>query len=255
MKVDITPLHLGAFAAFEKSGFTHKQNVGVKISAPCVSWLIRLGDRLILVDTGTPDDETVERWHHHVFRSTPRQNLRDQLALFDIEPEDIETVVFTHLHYDHSSNVALFPKARFIAQEEELRYAVTPLAPHRLFYDLADGLQPEWIGVLDRFDTVAGDQQVTDGVDLVFLPGHTPGSQGVRVSTEVGDFLIAGDTVPLYDLIEDPATFSGTFVSLTDYLSTLRRVRSSSWHVLPSHDERVFDDEMLAGVAAPQAPR
>jgi N-acyl homoserine lactone hydrolase len=36
-------------------------------------------------------------------------------------------VIFTHLHWDHCSNVNLFPNARFTVQDKELRYAVSPI--------------------------------------------------------------------------------------------------------------------------------
>lgn len=40
-----------------------------------------------------------------------------------VAPENIKTVIMTHLHWDHAGNNGLFQNARFYVQQRELDYA------------------------------------------------------------------------------------------------------------------------------------
>ena len=67
-----------------------------------------------------------------------------------LEPGDIDVVINTHLHWDHCSNNALFPKATFYVQRDELGYACAPLPVHRQAYEKNPGLSPGWLDVWGR---------------------------------------------------------------------------------------------------------
>ena len=47
----------------------------------------------------------------------------ETLEALDIDANEVEDVILTHLHYDHVGNFDRFPKARFHLQERELAYA------------------------------------------------------------------------------------------------------------------------------------
>ena len=49
--------------------------------------------------------------------------VRDGLAAIGIDPDTVETVIMSHLHYDHSGNTDLFPRARYHLQDCEMEYA------------------------------------------------------------------------------------------------------------------------------------
>ncbi len=40
------------------------------------------------------------------------------------EPEDVDIVIHTHLHYDHAGNDYLFKNAKFIIQRDEFEYGM-----------------------------------------------------------------------------------------------------------------------------------
>ena len=68
-------------------------------------WLIRGHGRLILVDTG---------FDHQRAEARGRALLRlpvEGLAGLGVAPEDVETVILTHLHYDHAGCIDAFPNA------------------------------------------------------------------------------------------------------------------------------------------------
>src|SRR5262249_42586222 len=80
------------------------------------------------------------------------------------------------------------------------------VSPQRVIFDVGQpGYGPRWMPVFDRMQVVDGDVELLPGLDLVCLPGHTPGMQGVSVATAGGAYLIAGDAVPLYENWEGDA--------------------------------------------------
>ncbi len=244
----IRPLSAGRFMALEKSNFTYGMNQGVKIQPPVLMWFIEGAGKNILVDTGCSDPEWASRYHHPLERKVHEYPIKAIEGL-GLKPEDIDIVVNTHLHWDHCFNNHLFPNARILVQEEELRYAISPLPCHALYYESQLlGMTPPWIKALDRIETVDGELEIEKGITLVLLPGHTPGIQGVLVELESGRCLIAGDNCPLFENLEGNEQGipipSGIHVDLRDYYYSLKEMESISDMVLPGHDQRVLEKEV-----------
>lgn len=70
----------------------------------------------------------------HVFPRTPEQPLRSQLGVHGPEPEDVGTLVITHLHSDHTGNVSAFTRSRIVLPRREPQYAAAPYHPVRIFF-------------------------------------------------------------------------------------------------------------------------
>jgi glyoxylase-like metal-dependent hydrolase (beta-lactamase superfamily II) len=119
--------------------------------------LVRTASGNILVDTSD------RSW---------RQRLLEALDGAGVGPSEIDVVVATHLHHDHTGNNDLFTNARLLARREERP-------------------GPEYSAVTEDVDVVPG-------VRLIHLPGHTLGSMGVLVSASSA-CVIAGDAVPTKD--------------------------------------------------------
>jgi len=49
---------------------------------------------------------------------------------------------------------------------------------------------------------INGDYDLRSGLKILFIPGHTPGTQGLNVNTKKGKYLIASDTFPTFENIE-----------------------------------------------------
>ncbi|MDH3669325.1 MAG: MBL fold metallo-hydrolase, partial [Paracoccaceae bacterium] len=80
-------------------------------------WLIRGGGRTILVDTGFNHERAEAR------KRTIQRLPTEGLEVLGVKAQDVETVIVTHLHYDHAGNLDLFPEAEFIIQDEEVHFA------------------------------------------------------------------------------------------------------------------------------------
>jgi glyoxylase-like metal-dependent hydrolase (beta-lactamase superfamily II) len=73
-------------------------------------WLAKGEGRTFVIDTGF-GEEVAER-RKRTFLRCPVE----ALALFDVDPNTVEDVILTHLHYDHVGNFDRFPRARFHLQ-------------------------------------------------------------------------------------------------------------------------------------------
>jgi glyoxylase-like metal-dependent hydrolase (beta-lactamase superfamily II) len=240
------PLNYGVLEDFEHSVFVWLKHFGERLDAPCTGWLlIEDSGRCILVDCGPPEPEKALRYHHMKLRDSGPGVVANELARCGLATEAISDVVLTHLHWDHCSNVGLFPRARFYVQARELAFAQNPLPVSRLPYDVGLDFVPAWRSIVDRMELLDGDAEIRDGVSCHLTPGHTPGSQAISVRTEGRRFVIAGDNVDLRENWVGDETWKhrpgAIFVDLREYIASLERLESLGDVVLPSHDTCVFD--------------
>lgn len=252
MSLTITALHVGTSRDYPTPAITYFHGWGEVHDVPMIMFVIEGGaDGPIVVDTGTSDPASVLRFHSVTLDRPDDQQPRAALERIGVDPEEVRTVVNTHLHWDHSSNNDLFPNARIYAQRKEMAYAIAPFDTSRKGYENSRTATPPWLSSLGRMVPVDGEEVIASGVTLVPLPGHTPGSQGVLVETGANRFLIAGDFVDNYGNLsgddENAHFLSGSFVSLDDYWMSFRRLRQLNCTVIPSHDPAVlrigrFDD-------------
>jgi N-acyl homoserine lactone hydrolase len=244
--LQILALPSGVVPQAHQAAITYQRGWDKYQRLPMMMFVIIGGDHPIMVDTGTPEATFVrEKFAYSTFERPEAEDPLKVLGQAGIDPSDVRHVVFTHLHWDHCSNLGLFPNATFTVQERELRYAIKPIALHNRAYQHLPGTQPPWLPVLDRVNPVRGTVEIAPGVSTVLLPGHTPGSQGVLVETDGGRFLIAGDNLDSYDnWTGDAATPhipSGAFSNLIEYTETFKKIEELECEPIPSHDQRVLD--------------
>lgn len=106
-------------------------------------------------------------------------------------------------------------------------------------------MTPVWTKAFGRMLGRDGDYELVPGVQVVTLPGHTPGSQGVLVQAVSTRYLIAGDCVSCYANWEGDASVahipSGSFTNLDDYFHSFDKIEGFDCDVIPSHDLTVAD--------------
>lgn len=174
---------------------------------PINAFLIRSMGRLILVDTGLGD-----KWlddEPDLVRADG--SVVDGLRRAGVDPLDIHTVINTHLHVDHAGGntafdrtrvaIAAFPGANYVIQAAEWAFAASPGDWSALFR--TDDFLP--LAGTGRLRLVDGPTAITDEVQCVPRPGHTPGHQVVEVVSDGEAAVLAGDAIPSQELFVHPA--------------------------------------------------
>jgi glyoxylase-like metal-dependent hydrolase (beta-lactamase superfamily II) len=171
------------------SAFQLPSPVGLEIN----TLLVNTGDKLVLIDAGCGVDK---------FQKTTGRFLGN-LAAAGYAPGDIDTILFTHFHFDHLWGISdhenaslLFPSAEFIAAETEVAFWSAP--------DLADKLPPQQQPrvtqanlklATPRLRLIKAVAEVVPGVSTFGTPGHTPGHISVTISSGSKELLLTGDVV------------------------------------------------------------
>ena len=203
-------------------------------------WLLRNGERVILVDTGYDAGEAAQRGRPIL------QDPRAALAPLGVAAEEVTEVVVTHLHYDHAGGLHLFPNARLHIQAAEMAYATGPCMCHdtlRMPFTadhVCEAIRRLYSGKVIFHD---GDAELADGVTLHRIGGHSRGLQAVRVRTEAGWLVLASDAAHFYENFEARKPFP-IVVDLEDMLrgfDTLERLASAPSLIVPGHDPLVME--------------
>lgn len=155
------------------------------------AYLINTGKNLILLDAGSGNvfDDKVGK-------------LVESLRAAGYKPEQVDTIIPTHLHFDHFSGVtvdgkAVFPNATlYIANQEKAFWFDTPIAKmpeHVQKYAqwTRDAVKP-YADAGKVFYYNLGDEVVAN-VKSVPATGHTPGHGGFEVTSGDAKIFVWGD--------------------------------------------------------------
>ncbi len=216
-------------------------------------WVAQRSDRVFLVDTGFGEAQARQR---------QRQLLRapaDGVKALGLDPQGIEDVIITHLHYDHAGTLDAFPKARFHLQEREMHFATGRCMCHAAMRhafaveDVTEMVRHLFAGRVAFHD---GDEELASGLSVHRIGGHTAGIQCVRVLTRRGWVVLASDTSHLYANMEEgrPFPIVQNVADMLDGHKRLYQLAASPRHIVPGHDPLVMrryraPERKLEGVA------
>lgn len=201
-------------------------------------WLLKNGSQTILIDTGYDRREGLAR------QRPVTEEPADLLKRFGVQPDTIDTVIITHLHYDHAGSLTSFQNANFHLQEQEMSYATGPCMCHDVLRypftgdHICNMVQKLFAG---RVVFHQGSGQVAPGVEVHLLGGHSRGLQCVKVKTTRGNVVLASDASHYYENFISNKAFP-IVVDLENMLSgfsTLKTLASSIDHIIPGHDPLV----------------
>lgn len=208
------------------------------------SWLLRVGGRVILVDTCVGDHKERPRrpdWHRR-----DGGVLLSALARAGLRPEDVDIVMCTHLHADHvgwntrlenGRWVPTFPNARYVCGRAEYdHWAADAAAGGDGHGSFADSVLP--VMEAGRMDLVEDGWDLAQGLRLAATPGHSPGHMCIHASHGDGA-VFAGDAIHSPVQLARP-DLSSAFCSDPDAaratrLRLLEDVADSGRWLIPAH--------------------
>ena len=159
-----------------------------QLADPC--FLIHHPKGWLLWDAGLPPQLPAALAGTPGFRVWHERGLPEQLAAIGVRPEQVGYMAFSHLHFDHVGNAALFDHATWILQRAEVDWAERSPAPVSMLPELFAGYRKATVRWIDGDADVFGDGTVR----ILKAPGHTPGSSVLLLRLpHQGAVLLSGD--------------------------------------------------------------
>ena len=197
-----------------KPGVLVRDRFGNILDARSTVSLITGDGRIIVIDTGL---------------SSERGQILTALAHRGLAPEEVDTLINTHAHMDHTGNNDLFSGARLIGH----------------------GTEFGWREQKGNCLLVVEDTDIAEGIRILTTPGHTRGSITVlvdgRVGMHEGSIALTGDALPIMDnyLKWVPP---GININPDLSLSSMQKIIENAEIIIPGHDRpfRIGSNDVLA---------
>jgi glyoxylase-like metal-dependent hydrolase (beta-lactamase superfamily II) len=211
--------------------------------------LIEHKSGLILIDSGAGNKETDKFYDIYGIENKGTKGptaLEDGLAQLGVKPEDISLVINSHLHFDHAGGNTFkdekgvvrpsFPKARYLVQRGEYRYATHPNERTSASY-FAPNYEP--LREAKSLVLADGEREIADGIRAIPTPGHVPFHQGILIESQGERAFFLGDLVPTTSHLP-LAWIMGydvePLVTLETKRTILARAKQEHWLVVFEHD-------------------
>jgi len=187
-------------AVDQMDAYRHYLGPRGEILMPCNSFLLRADGRTVLVDTGMGPESDGQ--------------LMTELSEAGVRPDEVDQVIFTHLHGDHTgwnldrqTGQPLFPRARYLVPRGDWDHYRSQEPAARSF---ARDVAP--LEALGCMDLVEGDHTLSPSLVTMHTPGHTPGHLSILVDSGGERGCILGDVVLTPMDVEQPE-WANTFDS------------------------------------------
>ena len=210
----ITALRMGILKSVDYSQIVYLQQMGQTLDFPVWAVLVQGQNLNILIDLGICDPKWASKhiiscvWEEY---DTPIMAIR---KASDLSPEDIDYIIFTHLHWDHiGGDLSPFSKARFIVQEKEWHYMFNPVSYQKWAY--------------------ISSEQVCMASNIDFFRWKFV--QAILVKTEEGRVMITGDSMNMAINLTKNLP-SGITTNGEEYMASMTLIRKYSDFVIGGHD-------------------
>ena len=218
-----------------------------KLHAPVPVFLIEHPKGRVVFDTGLHPDvqHDAEARLGPLARVFPAEfragdEVAARLAARGVDAEHVDTVVLSHLHFDHAGGLATLPNARVVVQRREWEAGHDADLAGALSFAAHDFDHGHDVQLVDGEHDLFGDGRV------VCLPthGHTPGHQSLRVRLDGGDVVLTADACYLRRTLEQehlpPQPYDRE--AMLASIRRLRALRDRGARVVLGHDPEAWAD-------------
>ncbi|SDK46366.1 Glyoxylase, beta-lactamase superfamily II [Agrobacterium fabrum] len=156
------------------------------------AFLVNTGDRLVLIDAGTG-----------TYMGPSLGKLAANIEASGYKVDDIDDVVLTHIHTDHSGGLVSngkrsFPNATLRVNEREAKFwlsadntnAATGIVKQQ--FAEADQCVTPYVKA-EKFETFADNAAPVPGLGSILYAGHTPGHSAITLESEGQKIVFWGD--------------------------------------------------------------
>jgi glyoxylase-like metal-dependent hydrolase (beta-lactamase superfamily II) len=206
--------------------------------------LIEGNGKRVLVDAGS--GTKIDSKFRDIYAIEKPEALIYDLAAAGVEPDQIDTVALTHLHFDHCGGGTTrgedqvvrptFPKAHYLIRRQEWDDARHANERNRASY-LSENYDP--LAESGQLILHGDDMEILPGVWMKCLPGHTLGHQGVFFDIDGQRSLYTVDLVPTVAHLPLPFIMGYDLypmMTLETKRAVLRDATRENWLLLLEHD-------------------
>ena len=206
--------------------------------------LIQWDDKKVLIDAGNGT-----KWNEKMISiyniDMEKSDIRRALAAFDVTPDQITDVIFSHLHFDHCGgatvlennlSVPVFGNAKHYVQKDHLEWALKPLEKDR-----ASFIKENFIPILENglFETVDGEGEIFPGISVIPVFGHTKAMQMIKITENGQSLLYCADLAPTSAHIHIPVGLSFDNYPVTTIEEKKKYIpmaQEEGWIIVYEHD-------------------
>lgn len=196
--------------------------------SPFPTLLIHTGQGLVLVDTGAGGV------------APPLGKLISNLQAEHVAPGDIDIVILTHAHQDHSGGIIdadgkpVFPNARYVMQREEWDFWTSEPDSARsergkqLKQHMGAWARDSLPSIRDQLELIERETEILPGIRAVAAAGHTPGHMAVAVASSGEKLLYISDAALHAIHLEQPGWYAAVDVAPEQAIASRRRLAESA---------------------------
>jgi glyoxylase-like metal-dependent hydrolase (beta-lactamase superfamily II) len=203
-------------------------------------WLLRNDTRTVLVDCGVSRESAAARG------LVMDRDIRDLLAQAGVDPARVDHVVLSHLHFDHTGNIGMFPNATFSVSRAELDFWTGPFGRQpALAAPVEDSELAQVVDLLrdERLVLIDDELEILPGIRTRRVGGHTPGQTITTVNLGSSRIVLAGDAVHFYEEMRQDRLYR-VFTDALEMLRTYEHLRELDARpdtiVVSGHDPEVM---------------
>jgi glyoxylase-like metal-dependent hydrolase (beta-lactamase superfamily II) len=257
-------LELARWSTFKASDWFYRYDVYGLGDPPkpmsCFVWLLQSEAHTVLVDCGPALESASAR------RLGVDRDIVDLLAVLGVRPVDVDHVALSHLHFDHTGNIDLFPNATFSLSRAELDFWTGPYGTQPALAAPVESREVSQVLQLqrdERLTLIDEEQEILPGITTRRVGGHTPGQTMTFVDLGGSTAVLAGDALHYYEEMRENRLYK-VFTDaeeMLDAYALLRELDSQpDTSVVAGHDPEVMDIfELVAdgcvNLAAPRRGR
>ena len=180
-----------------------------KLPIAFVVYLIKIGDRNILIDAGCDTMPGFVMKKHY----SPSFVVREA----DVTADEITDVIITHSHHDHIEAIKHFKNATVRIQKDEYEKGKKHI-PENLSVNLFEGVY-----------------EIADGIRIVTIGGHSKGSCVVEIETDGVIVVLVGDECYSNANISQKIP-TGAYHNKEKAMGFIEKYSGKEYSVLTSHD-------------------